>query len=569
MSDLDSHLDAVASADPGDTAPLLAYADWLARNGDPARGEFIVLQCQPSPDGSVVPRVRELFAAHGERWFAPAYELLRTAASVRPDADREQSAAAVHGAMQMLSLGSGVVAPMAAPPPDLSEPVSVDVPIVVDVTAWGVTLRPDWTEVLRRHPGGLAPQELANLSRMTMVQVERGVTTHLHLGGQAVRRVAAFNRLLAAEPVTHLTVALPPFAPVWQRLDGQPLRRLRHLKLTLIPMSAADEFDPLAHAVFTSPHLSALTNLELDAGWRLEAAGHSPTPEWTHARTAGVLERLTSSPLWPRLTALRLSSGGGAGWWADLPALADAPADTPLEELTVMGMDALGDQPAPPPQAFGALARLPFASRLKKLHLHGLTLGAGEVERLFSGTDWSRLERLTLSTGGLGDAGAKALAAIGPTTLPALRDLDLSDDGIGDAGAEALAASPLFRQLRTLGLSQNRIGDAGARGLAAALDASELRTLNLMTIGYIDALTRPFGPQRWTDRLVRWVTLPLLLPMLLLGRLLGGKRMRRMPLTAGVSAAERARLKGRYGDRILFGDEFRTKQVPPDCSRPL
>lgn len=567
MSDLDSHLDAVASADPADTGPLLAYADWLAANGDPARGEFIVLQCPPSPDGSAVPRIRELFDAHGERWFAPAYELLRTAASVRPDADREQTAAAMQGAMHMLTLGSGVVAPMAAPPPDLSEPVSVDVPIVADVTAWGVSMRPDWTAVMERHPGGLNPVEMANLSRMSIVQVERGVIAHVHLSTRAARRVAAFNALLAREPVTHLTVALPPFAPFWQRLDSPLLRRVRHLKLTLVPTSAADEFDPLAHAVFHSPHLSALTKLELDAGWQMEVVGLSPKPKWTHARTAGVLERLTASPLWSRLTSLQLTSGGGVGWWADLPALADAPADTALEELTVLGMDALGDSPAPPPEVYAALARLPFASRLKKLHLHGLPLGAGAIERLFTGTDWNRLEVLTLGTCGLGDAGAKALAAVGPAALPALRNLDLSSNEIGDSGAEALAASPLFRQLRTLGLSTNGIRDAGARALATALDTSELRTLNLMTIGYIETITRPFGPQKWTDRILRWVTLPLWLPMLLLGRLFGGKHVRRMPLTAGVSAGERARLKSRYGNRILFGDEWRGGQ-PPTAAPP-
>lgn len=403
-----------------------------------------------------------------------------------------------------------------------------------------------------------------------MVQVERGVVTRVHLSGAAARRVTAFNSLLAAEPVTDLTLALPPFAPFWQRLAGPPLRRLRHLKLTLVPTSAADEFDPLAHAVFHCPHLSALTGLELDAGWRMEAVGLFTQPKWTHARTAGVLERLTASPLWSRLNSLRLTSGGGAGWWPDLPALADGPADTPLEELTVMGMDVLGNPPATPPEAFAALARVPFGPRLKKLHLHGLPLGAGAIERMFTMGDWSQLEWLTLAACNLGDAGAKALAAVGPTALPALRRLELSDNGIGDVGAQALAASPLVRPLRTLGLSQNRIGDAGALALAGVLDGSELRTVNLMTIGLLDVTTRPLPGEWWADRLLRWVTLPLRLPMLLLGRLFGSKHVKRMPLTAGVSAGERARLKGKYGDRILFGDEWRggppTSGVPPSTS---
>jgi uncharacterized protein (TIGR02996 family) len=45
MSDRDAFLRAIID-NPGDDAPRLVYADWLEEHGDPARGEFIRLQCE-------------------------------------------------------------------------------------------------------------------------------------------------------------------------------------------------------------------------------------------------------------------------------------------------------------------------------------------------------------------------------------------------------------------------------------------------------------------------------------------------------------------------------------------
>jgi uncharacterized protein (TIGR02996 family) len=71
-------LRAVAAA-PDDDTPRLVYADWLEEHGDPARGEFIRLQCRyadrlaagpvPADEPDVV-RARELWEAHGDRWRA-------------------------------------------------------------------------------------------------------------------------------------------------------------------------------------------------------------------------------------------------------------------------------------------------------------------------------------------------------------------------------------------------------------------------------------------------------------------------------------------------------------------
>ena len=64
---------------PDDDTPRLVYADWLEEHGDPARAEFIRLQCRIAEreNGAAVPesdpdaaRARELEVAHKARWRA-------------------------------------------------------------------------------------------------------------------------------------------------------------------------------------------------------------------------------------------------------------------------------------------------------------------------------------------------------------------------------------------------------------------------------------------------------------------------------------------------------------------
>ena len=71
-------------AKPDDDAPRLAYARWLAANGQAERAEFIRLQIErarlPRNDRARIyhsKRERELLAAHGERWLAPLPEIAR------------------------------------------------------------------------------------------------------------------------------------------------------------------------------------------------------------------------------------------------------------------------------------------------------------------------------------------------------------------------------------------------------------------------------------------------------------------------------------------------------------
>jgi hypothetical protein len=74
----------------------------------------------------------------------------------------------------------------------------------------------------------------------------------------------------------------------------------------------------------------------------------------------------------------------------------------------------------------------------------------------------THLEALSLWSGGVGDEGAKALAA--SPGLARLTELRLDGNSIERAGALALAASPHLRRLRLLGLSSNRrLGDEERR----------------------------------------------------------------------------------------------------------
>jgi uncharacterized protein (TIGR02996 family) len=75
---------------PDDDAPRLVYADWLDDHGDPARAEFIRVQCELariSPDDpahdSLEPRERALLAEFRAKWLEPLLPFARKEAEFR------------------------------------------------------------------------------------------------------------------------------------------------------------------------------------------------------------------------------------------------------------------------------------------------------------------------------------------------------------------------------------------------------------------------------------------------------------------------------------------------------
>ena len=180
------------------------------------------------------------------------------------------------------------------------------------------------------------------------------------------------------------------------------------------------------------------------------------------------LPLLRSSPLAPRLRALRLAGCRLGGMLPGGAARLDLPA---LEDLDLAGCG-LGDYAA------GDLlcARLPA---LRRLGLSGNRLTDRGLPALLAAPGVvGRLRALDLSANKLTDDGLLALAA---APLTALRDLDLwSQRGapaLTDAGLSALAAAAWAPELARLRLGGNeRLGaDRAALAALAASGAAGLR----------------------------------------------------------------------------------------------
>ena len=82
MLDADAFLRMIV-ANPDDHVPRLVFADFLEENGDPARAEFIRVQCElasgvgdPARECLLARRERELLRLHEERWVRPVGELV-------------------------------------------------------------------------------------------------------------------------------------------------------------------------------------------------------------------------------------------------------------------------------------------------------------------------------------------------------------------------------------------------------------------------------------------------------------------------------------------------------------
>ena len=89
----------------------------------------------------------------------------------------------------------------------------------------------------------------------------------------------------------------------------------------------------------------------------------------------------------------------------------------------------------------------------------------------------SKLKKLSLSQGSLGDEGMRALIPV-LGTLPDLNDLSLCSMNIGAAGAQALIDHPeLLIRLERLSLSSNNIGDDAIKNIAKILAPTRGMTL--------------------------------------------------------------------------------------------
>ena len=125
-----------------------------------------------------------------------------------------------------------------------------------------------------------------------------------------------------------------------------------------------------------------------------------------------------------------------------------------------------------------ALRSLLDLSTVTSLTVRGHTSVETLTELLQSVPNLQTLNLERLGFNSIGDAGAKAIAAV-LKDVSQLQTLELGGNSIGEAGAKAIAAVLKdVSQLQTLKLGGNSIGDAGAKAIAEA-QKSQLSTLRV------------------------------------------------------------------------------------------
>jgi uncharacterized protein (TIGR02996 family) len=443
-----THDDAFVQAiieNPGDDTPRLVFADWLDEHGDPARAEFIRVQCEQArtPAGDAGYRTLDLRAArllqaNRERWDPFFHRSDRVHVQFR------------RGFIELLALKGGVFVKHSA-----------------ELFAAAPTAREAYLEDV----GELAAR-LAAVPRLSRLRV-------LHLRGHSDRggMGPAGARALAASPhLADLNALHLDYQDIGDEgahaLAGSPyLSRLTTLSLVHTGVG-----DPGVRAVVQSPTLAGLEVLDLDqnrlgddalcalAGWpalarhkalKLSCRRRYGEPFGVWVGPAGVAA-LAASPHAANLRELSLE--GHAVGDAGVEALAASPHLGKLEALTVRPIDVMREGwqgPAPPP---GSLTEASALALALSSHLTGLC-------------------SLDLYGNLLGDAGAELLAA--SPNLARLATLDLGDNYIGEEGIRALVGSPHLGNLARLNLVANQLTDAAGLLLASWPRASRLRRLNL------------------------------------------------------------------------------------------
>jgi len=466
---------------PEDDTPRLIFADWLADQGDPERGELIRLECelarsigeelrpwktvlQPR-DVQCLRQREQLLGANRQRWLGALdrsscrvdfrHGLLR----LRLDAEELLQAgcqSAVESGLpawlQTLEIVGDL--PLAAPWLDLLAPW-------LDGLAHLILLSPPppmALESLLRRP------ELGRLRRLEVLEPTL-----------SVRQLASLLRCPEIEALESLSlVSTDASGEALGWLSDHLGECLRHLDLS--------------HAVIANPSRAVFANLET-----LALAANPLGPE-------GISQLFARVEI-PRLRSLNLINTG----------LGDAGVGVVCRQYSLQALEvldlrrnAVGDE--------GAI-RLASAWRLRQLReldLGSNRIGVRGLEALGASLFLENLRSLTLSDAILLPEGMAALAR--GRGLVGLRVLDLEDCQIGDEGLAALTRSDNFPHLEQLILSLNSLSRAGIHELAGSrllaglellklgenhLDDSALATLAVSPAGrlrLLDLALNRFGP---------------------------------------------------------------------------
>jgi uncharacterized protein (TIGR02996 family) len=325
-------LHAVLAA-PEDDRPRRAYADWLARQGQPERADFVRVQCElaglPEGDerrGELRGREEELAARFGERWAGPVLGLVQGHAFRR-------------GLLEVVEMAAQVFVERAR---ELFQAAPV----------LALTARVAGLDELAAL---LASPYLARLRELRLLGPELSSAGARALAGSAnvrnLRALAWADQNLGSPGAAALA-------------GSAALSTLTHLDLTHNRMGRG-AFAALAE----SPHLASLTSLVLRRNRAYE-------PE---------LEALARSPSLARLAALDLGHCGVNP--AGLRRLLRSPHLPSLRSLELDGNN-IGDEGAL------ALANCAGLSNLRRLGLADTGVGENGLRALLSSPHLARLERL-------------------------------------------------------------------------------------------------------------------------------------------------------------------------------
>jgi len=468
-------------AHPEDDTPRLIYADWLDDNHQPARAEFIRLQCRLAkldPEDSDYDLLhlqeQELLTEHGAAWMGHLPSWARKVAKFQ------------RGFVNHLRMKTGYYLKVGK---ELRQQVYFDSLRLDPLTRTAKLLDSGLLAGIRHLALTGSESELLLLLRSEQVsgleslelhgraseEVCRALASSRHFG--RLRRLASYQTELGPAHAAILSQA-PLLGQLEElavrggscRLGVEGVRLLSRSphwgQLKRLSFSGTDIGSEAARELVYSPMVKGLTSLNL-AMCGIKAVGdlaHAPylkdlvylNLHGNHVNGAG-LEALGEARQLPRLTSLSL--GHNAINREGIEAFSQGLLLRQLQRLDIGGW---GGGTA----SVQSLVESPACQQLRHLILNRFQVGPEAAAALAASPNLSRLITLSLDYNlELGPSGARVLAAA--TNLPALRYLSVCHTRLGREGAEALAASPLGRQLHRLNLNGNSVPVAFRQQLEA------------------------------------------------------------------------------------------------------
>jgi uncharacterized protein (TIGR02996 family) len=472
------HFQRAIIADPADDLPRLVYADWLDENNDPARAEFIRVQCElaklPEDDprrSGLEDREHELLEEHEPAWLGESGRWLRAWEFRRGFVGHITC-----GWSRLLRVGDTF---FDAHP----------------VTGWAVDNGGDNRPLILRND--VAGLNLFNARVAGFRSLEFAAANWDWPGYYWLFAEVPFPRLESLD-----LSRTPGLSSLARNLAGFPIRHLLR----------ALAFGGRSGANF---NWADAENETLDAAAFVAAMADAPLENLAASDcglTTDGLRKLLTAPFAPRLTALDISDNPIApdAWRAfrqadpgmrlkrldvsgtPLAGIALEPmlGSPALEELDDLEMNRCGSAR----KNMEVVARSAYWTRAVRFRAHGGTIPASTLEPLCKSDGSPHFRLLDLADNYLRTEGVRMLC--NAPWAGGLTWLALSRNYLDDESLTEFAFSGRFTRLRTLHLAHNNldqdrsdgevITDTGIRRLAAAQSLAGLRLLTLGFTGLTD-----------------------------------------------------------------------------------